>query len=1329
MASFFISHSSQDLRAAEDLHERLRGWGFSSLFLDVHIDDGIPVGGDWEQELYAQVRSSDAIIFLGSPAAVASRWCFAELALARSSLKPVFPLWLGGDGRSGLLADQQWLDLSGGDDAYERLRRALVKLFDPRVGFDWDQRRSPYPGLKPFQPEDAAVFFGREDKIAEVLRHLDPNLGRGRSVSLIGPSGSGKSSVVRGGVIPRLRRLSDVWAVIPPFTPGERPMAALARVLAAALHDTGQEVDRRDLQRRLERDSRELVEAALDIGSTAQGTRRAVLLVIDQAEELVSIASPEQRERFVATLRTAFDGRSPLWIVATLRTEFLGTSLHEAAFAEFIDETVLLGPLDRSRLPEVIEGPASKKGLQFAPGLVARMVEDTRGGDALPLLAYTLQQLHEGGAADDRIITHEEYDAIDGVLGALQMRADATAAELMRARQGAALLPTLLKFTTLDAEGEPTRRRLLRAQLSPAEREVAEAFVEARLLTSDGPVIEVAHEALLRTWPPLREAIAASRERLRVQADLARSARDWEDAGRQDAYLLRDERFQAVKAVLTGVTNGERLEGLEGEYYRASVAFEQRTREAERRRRRRTMVALTVAFVVISVAAGTSFWQYRVARDQTDLAVSRGLAGLATATFDDKLELGMLLSVEAWRSAKTVEARSAALTALQHSEGTEAILRNPNDGEVAATAFSPIEPLLAVGGEDRAIRLWDLRTRRVRGDPFGLPGSAQRAGGDEVKVLAFSPDGRNLAAIYNFGSVVLWTIREGAASRPIVLPNQLDEADRLVFSPDSELLAATGFDTAIALWDVESGRPLRPTLGRAKPGLNKTAVSFTGRDTLVAFSEDGLLARWDVRRHSQQKRMQLPTGDVATAALGPGGRLAVLGANRELTVWDAQTGKRLARAPWPAIDVTTELVFNPMGSLLAAVTSDGRVEVLNVRSLRPDGAQPPMSGAVSVGFNANGTTLVVGGSGVTTLWSLEHRRPLSTPLIGIPGSAGLSGDLEATVAFSTRDPSRLLANAHGMLRAWTLPRRQPVQQVRVDRYLDAVATSADGSTAAFVDYDDKVRVWHLGERQPSHGYSLVSSSSLALSADGSMLATGGGADDGRIHLRDAQSGAQWGPAMRRDKAVVWALDFSPRGDLLASAGYGQVISLWKIIPTSEGTRRLEPLSPDRLLVGHTGAVNSIAFDPKGQRIVSGGSDKTVRLWDVETGQAIGQPLAARTSIEAVAFSVDGRTIAAAGADGGLRLWDVATGRMLGGALAATPGALRDVSFNADGQKLATIDETGAISLWDPVLWSEDRDSVSDRLCAIASRNLTRSEWRQFLPGKDYRSTCELWPTG
>src|SRR4051794_14890424 len=292
MASVFVSHSSRDRAVTERVVARLRAAGFAALFVDFDPERGIPAGRNWERELYAQLRRTDAVIFLASEASVASRWCFAELSLARSLGHPVFPLRLQSGVGLPLLADVQWVDLRDAGPGLARLLTGMRSAgLDPADSFAWDPHRSPYPGLAPFAPEDAAVFFGRQSEIGRLAQLLTPTLqhGPGRFVAVVGPSGSGKSSLLHAGLLPRLARTPERWLVVPPLRPGRQPTVALAGSLARAFADRGQPRPAAELVTMLDRGPGGLVELAGQLAADLAWNRSGgprVLVAIDQAEEL-----------------------------------------------------------------------------------------------------------------------------------------------------------------------------------------------------------------------------------------------------------------------------------------------------------------------------------------------------------------------------------------------------------------------------------------------------------------------------------------------------------------------------------------------------------------------------------------------------------------------------------------------------------------------------------------------------------------------------------------------------------------------------------------------------------------------------------------------------------------------------------------------------------------------------------------------------------------------------------------------------------------------------------------------------------------------------------
>ena len=410
----------------------------------------------------------------------------------------------------------------------------------------WIASRPPYPGLEAFTEQDAPIFFGRESQISELVDRLHPIMARSthRFVAVVGPSGVGKSSLVQAGLLARLTERHGDWVVVPPLLPGHHPIQSLAHSLAALLSGTQAEV----LAAQLANEGSAALTHATAALRAHGGRVTPVLVVIDQAEELLTLTGARERAVFIELLRGALEQDPNLWVVATLRSEFI-TGFLQTGFADLFYRPVIIGTLDRATLVDVIEGPAAQAGLRFAPGLVQRMVEDTRGGDALPLLAYTLHTLYlrvgSGG-----VVTNEHYQQLGGVAGALSQQADKVSAELRAVDPHITVVDTLLKFVTLD-ETEPTRRRVQRSRLSDDEQMVVDAFIAARLLISDAEgddaILEVAHEALFRNWVPLRQAIEARVEDLRWRADLERWALDWERSGRQESYLLRDERLHSAE--------------------------------------------------------------------------------------------------------------------------------------------------------------------------------------------------------------------------------------------------------------------------------------------------------------------------------------------------------------------------------------------------------------------------------------------------------------------------------------------------------------------------------------------------------------------------------------------------------------------------------------------------------------------------------------------------------------------------------------------------------------------------------------------------------------
>jgi hypothetical protein len=604
MASFFISHSRHDAELASRVRTALVDEGFASVFLDFHPEGGIPPGHAWEQELYAQLRKADVVIFLGTEAAVRSCWCHTELALARSLGCSVLPVLLNGDVMHPLLEGVQAVRMASNVGL-----RAIVEAVE-RIGIvpldtlAWDPGLPPYPGLLAFDERWAGVFFGREPELAALLERLTWPMADSaeRLILVVGASGSGKSSLVRAGVVPRLRRIPEGWVVVPPFTPEGDPTERLARSLATALSAAGSATSWQDCQARLERDPDGLAEIIHDVAD-ATGDARNVLLVVDQGEQLVTRCTPQTRAAFIDRLAAALERGPTTRVVMTLRSEYLSGILASTALEGQAATTMPLGRLASERLAEVIEKPARRAGLEFEAGLVTRMVEETRrgsasGGDALPLLAFLLRRLYDR-RTDRAYISGADYEQMGGVAGALKLQADRIHAQLAARERGGEVVPTLLALVHLEADRDPTGRGVPASDFDSAGQEVVTAFVAGGLLTSEGagPTIRVAHEALLTEWLPLSRAIEQSRDDLLARSRLERDAREWAEAGRDPSYLIGGGRLRAALRSHTTAATAQ-PDPLASRFLAAS-----RRQAGKARWRTRALYGL-LALVLVAVAAG-----------------------------------------------------------------------------------------------------------------------------------------------------------------------------------------------------------------------------------------------------------------------------------------------------------------------------------------------------------------------------------------------------------------------------------------------------------------------------------------------------------------------------------------------------------------------------------------------------------------------------------------------------------------------------------------------------------------------------------------------------
>lgn len=557
MARIFISHSSRDVEQAERLIAWLRTRGFEQVFLDFDKHAGIAPGAEWEKRLYSEIARAEAVLLVLTKNWLDSKWCFAEFTQARALGKAIFPLIETPKGETFITSDIQILDLTKDrEGGLDRLGTELTRIaLNAQGEFPWDTTRAPFPGLLAFNESDAAVYFGRDDDIRRLIERLNARRAQGgaRLVALLGASGSGKSSLMRAGLLPRLKRDKRNWIVLPAFRPGLHPGDELAQAVAIGL---GQPAEWRAWRERLSGSDAAhcLSDLSRDLRA-AHGANEAQLLVsIDQGEELFGTAGQGEAERFFALLNAMLDEERPFLVLLGLRSDYLG-HLQEAVSLTVPFEQFSLKPMPLERVRQIIEGPARVAGLGVEDGLISAAMKDAATDDALPLLAFALRELYDRFGKDHHLTLAEyrslgdEKGGLNPIENAVRRRAeevlsDATpgAEDLLALRE--AFVPAMVR---VNSEGEYARRPGRLDDMPAKARPLLERLARARLLVirteGDAHTIEIAHEALLRNWPLLRGWLDEEREFLIGKEQLRRDAQEWE----------RVSNSQKVGVLLTGL--------------------------------------------------------------------------------------------------------------------------------------------------------------------------------------------------------------------------------------------------------------------------------------------------------------------------------------------------------------------------------------------------------------------------------------------------------------------------------------------------------------------------------------------------------------------------------------------------------------------------------------------------------------------------------------------------------------------------------------------------------------------------------------------------------
>jgi WD40 repeat protein len=1329
----FLSYASGDSKAVRTIAESLRTSGLKPFLDRWQQIPGLP----WQDALArALERSTTAAIFVG-PSGI-NPWQDEEMRLALDRAVRthdefrVIPVLLPESNEASIpsfLSQRSWVDFRPGLDDAEAIQRLVAGVRGEAVvdgGYELPDEPVPYRGLLPFEAENADIFFGRDEDTNLLARKLEGN----DFIAVIGASGTGKSSLVRAGLMRALSAAPgygmEEWRVLV-LRPGMDPLRSLARQVATL--DEGPDrlsvID--SLSARFAMRDDGLRTALLGLLTPETHT---TLLVVDQFEELFTLCSgtPVEcrhiSEQFVSNLADAVEhSRGSIKVVAALRADFLDKALSIPQLKElFQDRQVLLGPMDDQALREVIVRPAQLVGALFEKGLVQTIIRDVEAGPgSLPLLEHALHELWQRRRGP--WLTLEAYEQSGGVTGALRRRAQSTYDSLSATQRGVAR-HVLLRLTTLGEGVLDTRRRVMRSELYPAEADPEDVDVvlqalsaeDARLIVVDQDTVEVAHEALLQQWDTMRAWLDEDREALRVHRRLTEAAAEWSDVLRRDpGALYRGAKL--VEAEEWVVEHGRELNARESEFVEASRQRTSDELEVERRRSRRLRRRLVAAVVALIVAAGggaVALWALSEATRAETEARGRELAALSTAVLPRDPELAALLAIESadfaagqddgllgvsyaalyravssplrtslsghsdyvWRAqfnqdgSRIVTAGGDGIALVWDLETNEPSTLDGHEEVITSVEFNAEGGRIVTASEDRTARVWTTDGRHV----------AELEGHDgTVNSAEFSPDGTSIVTASSDQTARVWNLEGDELARLSGHDGTVNSAE---FSPDGTSIVTASSDQTVRVWNLEGDE-----LARLSGDDDVNSAKFSPDGTLVVTAgRDGIARVWSLDND----------GSV-------GGRVRVLAGHDDI-VWSAEFNHDGTRVVTASEDGTAR-VWEPDGELIAilatpgdalyaaAFSADGRRVVTaaddgTARLWDPDGslittlhARGDISSAI---LSPNGTRIViVGADGSAVLWGSRGSR-----LAVLRGPEGAV----SSARFDAAEDHVVTAGEDGRARVFGLDGTE-LANFNHGGNLSSAEFDPGGSRVVTAGTDKAVRVWNLGQDEPLaelSGHEDVVNSAV-FSPDGNLIVTASRDGTARVWRPDGTQEAE----LPHD-AEVMSARFSPDGSRIVTASSDRTARVW----TPDGT-------PVAVLKGHTGTIWSAEFSEDGSRIVTAGGDRTARVWTPD-----GTPVAVLRGhtgvVRSAEFSEDGTRIVTASWDDTARVWSVhgTTLAVIGG----TGGDVMSASFRPDGTRILIARADGIVQIHPSWSFDQALDLAIER---HGDRGFTPAECTQY----------------
>ncbi|MBW4635679.1 MAG: PD40 domain-containing protein [Iphinoe sp. HA4291-MV1] len=1104
---------------------------------------------------------------------------------------------------------------------------------------------SPYKGLKKFEPEDKDLFFGRDQFLTGLVNELEQT----NLILLLGASGSGKSSIVRAGLIPWLSQKWGSQLVHLMFTPDVDPFESFYANLLGKYKQAEAQIAR---------------EAKL--GTLTQVVTRLKqpddywFIFIDQFEELFTTSEPQKRDQFITSLvQLSKTKQHSVKIMATMRADFLDRLSPYSQLVKVTDKhRPFIAEMQRDELRLAIEQPAAQHGVVFEVGLVEEIIKNVQGqAGYLPLLQYTLNLLWETEVKNhdiqDRTLNISTYRQLGGVWGALQQRVEKIYNNLTKVEQ-TCTQRIFLKLVEIGGDEEsgqawkPVRRRAMRFEFNEKlEQEVLTQLIDQNLLVSNRQpqsevsTVEIAHEALLTSWTQLNEWIGENRQAIALRNRLNEDVAHWQIT-KADDELWSGSRLEQVLELRQNEAFHQILGGfgdVANQFIDASVGRRDR-------QRRNLIIRLSVFSGMALALAAFSTIQYQ--RAETGQVIAQRETAEARFALNKNTFDALLVGIDAAKHFQSLiwGNTNPQMQAEMRSTLGQAVYwtreRNRLEGHkdvIQSVSFSPDGQMLATASYDNTVKLWRSDGSLIT----TLEGHTQ-----PVMSISFSRDGQMFASGSLDGTVRLWN-RNGKLIRFFKTDNNSVFSVR--FSPDGKTIATGNEDKTAKLWGID-GRLLKTLEGHR--GLVRQVSFSSDGNRIVTVSDDKTVKLWS---WDGKLLKTLDNSDfIASADFSPDSQiLATASLDKTVKLWN-QEGKLLQTLKHP--EQVWSVSFSADRQTIASGSKDGIVRLWARDGKLLDTWKGHKGAIPSIAFSPDGKMLATAGNdGITKFWQVN--RSWLTVLVGHQNNV-------FSARFSPDGKRIASASFDGTVKIWSREGQLLSTLKEHQGKVNSVSFSPDGQTIASAGDDNTIKLWSVNvDRQApitlrGHEDRIIS---VSFSSDGKMIASASADGTAKLWSLDGKELR----TLKGHRARVLSVAFSSDGQTIATAGDDKIVKLW----SSKG-KELGRLK------GHASEIWSVGFSRDGQTIITTSGDKTIKLWQRD-GRLITTLIGHTASVLDANFSPDGKMIASASSDGTIKLWQ-RDGKLIT-TLIGHQTDVYAVSFSPDSKWLASAGADKVVLLW------------------------------------------------